>query len=607
MRAFIGRARRLTLAYAAAAVLQACTVKTSVVATSVTAPQVSHVYLTVAALWLNTSASAKVTDGTWAQVLLKEPVTVDLYDPSHSLLPAIITGSTLPPGTYAQLRLVLVGNVQSGTATPALARSASALGLSYNNEVTYNAGSGETTVPLEFATPFDPAMLLSTDIVLKGQTSGSTSTPSGGTTATATVTIGVDALRHIQFLTQTFNRNSSRVSTQTFALFSGTGSAQEAAATGGITGTLDLSALNGSVTSDPQGIVATAEYVDGNSNRQVAGNATIQVSGTSGVFTIFPLLVNATGSTSYDVVIHGPGIQPLVVTSVPVKAGAVSAATAISTTALSVSPATEAIPYYRTQMPPVTTSALGLVATSGSVANTLPAASDIGFYQTLTSPASSVPYLMETAALNPMTRQFSTTAASDPLDTSNPAYVELTNSSILVGTYNSGGAIAVAAQNPLEGRGTYSVVAGAHLFSAPIPTGTAPTVSAPGSSNTVITLLPAPPLSASGVLAPLTVTIAASTTQAYDGGTLIVSAGGRVVDAVDLASALALAPSGPLTLQLRGVPSGSASIAFPQAVYDFEVRVWNSGYPLQGVRYSARNTPLDLSQIPISTVALQLP
>ena len=243
-----------------------CSVKTNVVGTSTTSPAVSHLYVTVSGLSLNTSATAKPADATWLQVTLKAPVTVDLYDPARALVAALVSDATVPAGTYAQMRLALVAN------SAGIASSASALGLSSNNVVVYTTAAGTSaTVPVEYATQ-TPSLLLTLPVSIgfKGSTSSTASTSTSATdasTAVAQLDVQFDALRHLHYVTQTYGSSAS----QLFAWLDAPATTLDSTLAGGITGTLDLSALSASALASSQGIIATAEQTSAAARARPAG------------------------------------------------------------------------------------------------------------------------------------------------------------------------------------------------------------------------------------------------------------------------------------------------------------------------------------------------
>ena len=547
--------------------LAGCSVKTTVGATSSTAPNVADFYVTVTGLAFHPSATARATDAGWVQVTLTDPMTVDLVDPARAL-PALVSAATMPGGTYRQMRLVMAGR------DDALATSATALGLKYNAQATYTDALGATyTVPVEFAVP-SPSLAVATSLVLAPGTGALTSS---GTSQPTEVTLDTwfDAIRHLHFVS---------FGTQSAGLYSAPVTASDATTVGGIKGTVSLTTVAAGVRGGSQGIVATAEQLSADGSRQVAiGSAAVQPDGT---FLIYPLPVSS-GTTQYDVVIHGPGIEPLVVRTVPVVAGVPSAATVLSSTAL----VPVAAPTYRVNTGAIATSATGFVTTAGSSSNyTLPAAADVDFYQTLWF--SSAPYLMDTAALNPFTRQFD-------------ADWTLSAGDVQVGSYNAGGAIAFTSRAPVQGQGGYLLATRAPLRAA----GLLDTrIVAPQRGQT-LTVLPSPPLVASGstrVILP--VTVSQATAGRYNTGLLVVSSGGVIVDTVDLTAAFAAAAPGTnFSVGVVGLPAGTPAAPYLAAQYDVVARVWNSRAPATTLTFASLSKALDLSSQVPTGVLLALP
>ena len=239
------------------------------------------------------------------------------------------------------------------------------------------------------------------------------------------------------------------------------------------------------------------------------------------------------------------------------------------------------------------------------------AGADLAFYQTLPGATSSVPYQIETAALNPLTRQFSATDAVNTIGvtTSTQTNFLLTNADVEVATYNAGGTLTFTTAKPAEGTGSYLVVASAPAHSdGAITASSATPVFRVVPSASAQALYPAPPPSASGTSATLTLALTPSTTSTYNRGTLLISSGGRVVDTVDLTQALLSGGGGrsALALSVQALPAGTAGSAYATAVYDFEVRVWNTGTPAVGPSYSWL-TGVDLSQGITTIPAFALP
>lgn len=569
----MGFLRRLGLVACAIGSLASagCSVKSTVVATSSSAANVSHFYITVTGFSLNTSATARLTDGGWVQVTLKAPVTIDLVDPSRAL-PTLVTGAGVPAGTYRQVLLSLLGRGDT------LAASATALNLSYNNQTTYIDSSGASqTVPVEFGTA-EPAILVPAALVLSGGSSALTSSSASSEPSAITIDTWFDTTRYLHFLTY---------GNQSAALYSGPAQAYDGSAVGGISGTLDLSALPATVRPGNQGIIATAEQLAADGTRQQAiGNATVQADGT---FLIYPLPVVSGGTNNYDLVVHGPGMQTIVVLSVPVKAGAASAATSVSSTALTAVPESS----FTVNMPSIKTSAAGLITAGNSTSvYTLPSSSEVDFYETL--PSSSAPYLIECAAMDPYTSTFD-------------ANWVLTNAPLSVGTYNAGGTITFTNTTPAEGSGRYRVATAAPLFA---PGNLDTRVGPPLAGSLTQLLSPSAPLPVSGstTTSLLTIQISQGTAGAFNTGTLVISHGGVVIQAVDLTAAFAAAgSSGTFQVYVPGLPSGTASSPYLPAQYDVLARVWNSARPASTLTFAALSRQLDLSSIVPTGAVIALP
>ena len=109
----------------------------SVVASVTDAPAFGYnnVWITVKELWFHTDNAAGPNEAGWLKYAVT-PYTVDLLTLFNGVTsPAIWNGIQLPVGTYQQIRIILVKT------TDALTASATADGLSYNNEVVDALGS----------------------------------------------------------------------------------------------------------------------------------------------------------------------------------------------------------------------------------------------------------------------------------------------------------------------------------------------------------------------------------------------------------------------------------------------------------------------------------
>src|SRR6516164_6115186 len=128
--------------------LAGCGTKTDVSLTGNTPAQYSHVWVTVQAVWFNTSATAGPDDGGWDKFSMSTPSTVDLVAQNGGNLGNIASGLRVAARSYSQMRLIPVD------ATAALASSAQNAGALYNFEADYVDSQGTThQLPLELLSP----------------------------------------------------------------------------------------------------------------------------------------------------------------------------------------------------------------------------------------------------------------------------------------------------------------------------------------------------------------------------------------------------------------------------------------------------------------------
>jgi Domain of unknown function (DUF4382) len=573
------------------AALAGCASKTNVAETANVPASYTHAFMTVQEVWFNTSATAVPADTTWVKFPLTTPVTVDLATSVSGTLNTIASGLVLPPGTYAQARLFAV---DAGTA---LLSTASALGALFNSEVDYVDSTGAShQVALELQNPAE-GIGLSTSLTITANTSGTlggvgtTSDTTGTTTPTTTSDINSStsaisttdpfAGTVTSGTTGTTTTGTSSVSTGTTTiaavtaaidldgardlvpfLYGSTGvsvagvllnphmSVFDTSTTGAITGTVDISGLTSNVSSSSNtslvNIQVTAETLSADGSRHEQVNSTAVSS--SGTFTLYPLASSTASPTSYDLVVHGPGIATIIVKGVTVTVGDPSTTTPAS---VSVTPRA-ATPF-----------SVNLITTTPLTAGAI-----VGFYQTIPV-AGEVPYLIEQAPIDPFNRNF---ASPEPLSSQTIDY----------GTWSSGTTVAVTAATPTEGASTYKVSATAPLFTDGALT---TTVTAAGGSSTTVAV---PTLTvASGetsVSVPFAIT--ETTAKKYNAGQLIISKDGAIVAAADLATLLA-GNSG--TLTVPGIPAGTTS-----NLYYVSVRTWNTASPVTTLNREEYPTALDL-------------
>jgi hypothetical protein len=320
---------------------------------------------------------------------------------------------------------------------------------------------------------------------------------------------------------------------------------------GTIAGQVDVSGLP---STGVGGIQVTAETSNGTQNLIVA-SAPLQ---SNGAFVLYPLPCTSTATTTtaatsyssssssgsaayscstasqdFDLVIHGPGIQTVIIQSVPVTAGTPSSTGSINFG--------------------VTLTAASSYTVNLSSAATPPGAW-IGFYQTLPN-SSSAPYLIEAYPIDPFTGTF---------DTAQP----LSNASLEYGVYASGGTVSLTAATPVEGASTYSVGASAPVYgNGSLNTTVAPPAAGAASATFTVAAIALPSTGES-----ISGTVSVTTPGKYDKGELLLTQGGALV-AVKSLDAYLGAASTSATL-FMGVPGGTST-----SVYYAEAWVWNSADP----------------------------
>lgn len=513
--------------------LGGCTVKTSVQVTATTPANVTHLYVTVKELWFTAQSGATPADSQWTKKVLSDPVTIDLASLNGGTVQTV-GSSTLLGGGYAQMRLVLAD------AGGALASSAGDLGLDWNNAVEYvdNAGASHL-VPLELANP-DGSLLIPLSIKLRN----SAITGGSSTADTATVVVDIDALRSLIV----FDYDGEAAAILDPGL-----QAYDNSKVGTITGTFDLSAISSTAIGGDRGIIVSAEAADATGQRHYIVKSTRL--GGGGSFTLSPLPEDDAGA--YDIVVHGPGVQTLVVTGVTLQAG--------KTTTLQDSNITL----------PASQSFLVNTATA------VPGGTVAGFYQT---PPDSLPYLIDFAAVNPIGGGFS-------------ADLALASAHLMYGAYNGGSAISFTDSVAEEGAATYGLAANSRWRA---PSGFVTVTGASGGSNTAQTVtLPQPGLPDGAIAGTISGTVSFPAAGRYDSLYVIVSRGGRIVDAVDVSSAIA--GKAFVNFSVTNVPAGTAN-----TIYDVSVRAWASRNPASTLVRATFATQADLRQGDAGGLSLQL-
>jgi hypothetical protein len=489
--------------------LAGCQARTDVAATGNTAAQFTHVFLTVNQVWFNSSASAAPTDSSWQKFTLPTPQTVDLVNLTNGTLSQFASNLNLSAGTYAQIILVLADS------TDALTTAAQSAGAATNDEVDYvdalnlahtvplailNAAQGITiatnlTVAASSSTLGGSTDTASSTTTTTGSTNTDTSSDasiigtsatSTGTTTSTTPTPGVTISSFIVDFDATRDLVPVSLSGQPAYLLNPHPQAQDAKYSGTIQGAVDLSVVSALTTADLPDVQVSAESLSSDGTRHVI-TLTTRV-GSDGTFSLYPLSTASGAPTTYDLVVHGPTIDTVIIKSVPVTNGAPGSATALLGT-LELTTATPFLVNFNTASPAAPSSSL------------------VGFYQTLPL-SSEVPYVVETRAVDPTSGLFATDQA-------------ISGGSLQYGTYLAGGTIALTTINPTQGAATYALGAINPAYgSAALST----TVTAPASATTTaLFTLAAPPVPSGATADAMTGTLSVAGGQSFDNAVLFLT------------------------------------------------------------------------------------
>ena len=589
----------------ATCLLAGCGALTNVSATSNVTSQYAHVWVTVNDVKFNASATAAAGASSWLDFPLTTPATFDLATVSNGGLAVFGSSLKVPTGNYAQMQLLL-----TDTAAPLVA-AAQAAGLLYNDEVQYLDSSGAAVAaPLQLVHPEDGIILsvsLSIPSNLKaelealndaGSTTDGSSTSTGlsttaatttTTAATTTCTTTTTNTSTTTPVTTTADTCSAGATTTTFAvgidfdaerdLVPFIYSAQPGFLLNPHLAAYDLSTagtIQGQVTL-PTTTTTTATTASGNPQIEVSAE-TLSSDGTrhvvvksapllsDGSFVLYPLTTDATSTnstttTTYDLVIHGPNIQTVIIQSVPPSVAAPAAATSVSLTTVTLTSATDYL---------VNVSTAAGFSSAGAL---------VQFYQTI--PVSGeVPYVVAQQPIDPFNNDFAGDAA-------------LADGPINVAVYSGGVLSTPVAEAPNEGTGTYQVAAIAPNFN----NGALGTkVTAPA---TITTATPA----VLATLAPLTVATGATTDSLtvktavaapgkYNNGELILSQNGAIVAVTPLGVALDQSAG---SVTFARVPGGTSSETLATGVYDLSAWVWNSSNPSGTLIRQSSATSVDMS------------
>lgn len=566
--------------------LSACSTRTQVSATGSTPPQYTHVYLTVNEVWLNGSATAQADDGGWSKFTLSTPITIDLVNTSNGTLTRLIGGLRLVPGNYSQIRLIPADTHAT------LATSAKNLGANYNNQVDYldtsvNRNGTSYSVPLEIP---DSEQGIAAIGSLKVSIGGGGVLPIGSTNGTqstsanATSGLGLNGNRttDVNFAVS-FNAATDialfTYGSQPAAILNSHAQAFDLAKCGGISGTLTLTNLsNITHASTRLNISATAETLSTDGSRHVVVlTAPVHSDGT---FLLYPLPARDSKSnpTRYDVVIHGSGIQTIIVRGVEVARSSLSSSSSSSTSAVTVGTASVSI---GTLIPQPAASYPVNITPSA-----LPAGSVISLYQTLPG-TDEVPYVVEHNVIDPFNGNLVVNLVPSA------ANVQMT-------TYAAGGqALTLTSATPVEGTGSYSVAASATGYND----GSLSNSIAPPSNGTTVLASPASITVTTGAsLDTATIHITQTSAGTYNRGQLVVSRDGSIFATTSLDAPLSASAGGNVTVSM---PGGTSTTSYSTGLYDATVRVWNSVDPAGTLHFQSFPASIDVrngsaSNVPIA-------
>jgi len=334
---------------------------------------------------------------------------------------------------------------------------------------------------------------------------------------------------------------------------------------GTIQGAVSLTGVSVLTDAGNPDVQVSAEALSSDGTRHVIV-ATTRV-GSDGTFVLYPLSTASGAPSSYDLVIHGPAIQTVIVKSVPVTNSAPGSTAAV----LGTLTLTAATPY------------LVNINTSSPAA---PMSSLVGFYQTLPL-SSEVPYLVEVRAVDPTSGVFASAQV-------------LSAGALQYGTYTSG-TISLTAVNPSQGAASYAIGAINPAYGT-ATLGT--TVTAPADlTTTALFTMTAPPVPTGSTANAIqgTVSVASS---GYDNAELFLTYNGALVAAAPLTSYLGRSQS---TLSLSALaPGGSAGTTYAPGVYYAEIWAWNSTNPSGTLTRIPYGSTIDMSAGNATGVALTI-
>jgi hypothetical protein len=485
-----------------------------------------HVWVTVSEIRFHTSNAVAANDPGWLKYPLATPITIDLAALANGGLASVLSGITLPVGTYQQIRLLLLDE------SDPLSSSAQAQGLTYNDQVDWTDSlAASHSSPLEIALPRQGIGLNGTFTV----------TAAAPLDLVVDFDVGHDVVRFMHGANVAF---TLKPLLHYFDL----------AQAGAVTGRVDTTNLcaTTATTGCAYNLVIKAEEVSPDGSHHMATRfTTIKPDGS---FTLFPLRVPAgQTSTTIDVLVRGRNMETTLVRGVPVVAGTTptSNPTQVSATAL-----------------PLT---LGTEYTANAAAPLQPAGSWVNFFQTLTATGQSeIPYEIRYRHIDPFTGTF----FED---------IPLSLGPIHVGSYVVNGSPTLIDNAPVQGAGGFLVFAGALGYTR-TEASSDPLTPPSGASPALFTV---PPLLVDASIATadsISGTILQASANKYDKGELVVVWMGTIVTTQSLDTVLAANSGTGGTYAVANLPGGSAAKPLPRAFYYMYARVWNSSAPLLSLR-----------------------
>lgn len=523
-----------------------------------------HVWVTVTAISFHTDPNAvwSASDATWQTTTLPAPVTLDLTTLNNGALNQLFAGLSLPVGSYRQIRFFFDG-ADAGLDASALAtRDSNGTTLQWNDQVEFLDGRNGwaiTEAPLEIAYPKQGIQLNGTFNV----------------TAGSTLDLAVDF--DLEHIIVPFNHGGLTDFTMrpTLAYY-------DMSQVGAISGTVNPAQLCQSAAAQTAAspncafnLIVKAELLAADGSRHYVARETA-VNPVDGSFTLYPLAtkdINGNPISAYDIVIRGREMETMLVTGVPVTAGAhpggtgAAAPTSLQSTAIVLTP--NNAEYTAQLATPLT-----------------PLSSGYAIFQQTLPGAGAVPYEVRWRNTDPFTGLFR-----------NPIPLQGASSSLHLAGFNGGNTLPFSAVTPQEGAGAFTVADNEIAYY----TLSAGTVMPPLAAGAAQTFAPGVPSLRSGVQSgAVDVNLSFSGISADNQCEFVLARFAAIIDTFDCSSLLS--NSTPAVFSLSGVPAGASGAAVPGAYYYAYVRLWNSAAPKLSRKVVPLNGAIDLRATGSATV-----